>query len=80
MIKINRAIAAATIGGCPASASAMLDAIPADVVAALPSRLLAQLVDANWRLAEASKALANADAIADGGVWDARRQALRLLA
>lgn len=79
-IKVNRALALANIGRNPGSAQAMLDAIPADVVAALTARRLAQMLDAMWRLAGASKALAAHDAIAEGAIWDARTGRLRSIA
>lgn len=79
-IKVNRALSLASIGGCPGSAGDMLGAIPTAVIEALPSRLLAELLDANWRLAQRSKALANAEAVAEGAVWDARHQRLREVA
>lgn len=91
--KVNNALALSRIGGwtgsndhdtmqgpCHASALAMLDAIPDEVIAALPARLLAQLIDANWALAQQSKAIAAAEAIAEGAVWDARSQRLREIA
>lgn len=58
----------------------MLDAIPAEVVAALTSRQLAALLDAMWQTACASKALANREAIAEGAIWDARRGQMREIA
>ena len=61
----------------PASASSMLRAIPAEAVNALPARLIAQMIDANWRLASASKAIAARDALTEGGVWDEARGAMR---
>lgn len=73
-IKIKRALKLSTIGSCSGSAIAMLDAIPQSVVAALTSAQLADLIDANWRLAGASKAIAERDAVAEGAVWDARNQ------
>lgn len=79
-IKINRALAGAAIGRNPGSALDMLAAIPATVIDALPARLLAELLDANWSLAQASKALAHTDACAEGAIWDARRQQLREIA
>ncbi|GEK69788.1 hypothetical protein [Paracoccus denitrificans] len=71
--KVNRAVAMCSIGMHPESVAAMLRAIPEDVIAALPARLIAQLIDANWRLAGASKAIAAADAIREGCVWDAQQ-------
>jgi len=55
--KINRARKIAAIGDCHASFDAMLDAIPVAVIDRLSSRELAALIDANWRLARASKAI-----------------------
>lgn len=68
-IKINRAVAQSDVGQHPATATAMLAAIPADVIAALPSRLIAQMIDACDDLAATSKAIALRDALSDGGVW-----------
>lgn len=69
-IKVNRAVKMSAIGAHSISASAMLSAIPADVIASLPARLIAALLDSNWQLAQASKAIAIKDAVADGAVWD----------
>jgi len=77
--KISRAHKLAAIGNCPGSFEAMLAAIPLGVRRTLNSGQIALLLDANWQLACASKAIANADAIAEGGVWDHRRQAFREL-
>ena len=79
-IKINRAIAAARIGAHPACAHDMLEAIPAKIVKRLPARLLAEMLDANWALAQASKALANKETCEFGAVWDSRTQRLRDIA
>ena len=75
--KVNRALRLSAIGIHPASASAMLRAIPAEVIAATPARLIAQMIDANWRLASASKAIAARDALTNGGAWDEARGAMR---
>jgi hypothetical protein len=79
-IKVNRAVRISQIGRYPASASAMLRAIPAEVIDALPARLIAVLMDAQWETCQASKAIAEADAITEGAVWDARAQKLREVA
>lgn len=76
-IKVNRALALSDIGPCRASAAAMLDAIPRDVVAALPSHLIARLIDANWQMCQRTKAIADAEAIREGAVWDAARLEMR---
>ena len=70
-IKVNRALTQSKIGNHPASAAAMLQAIPADIIAALPARLLAQLLDAQWALASSSKAIATHEAVQEGIIWDA---------
>lgn len=70
-IKVNRALQSAAIGDCPRSAAAMLEAIPASVIARLTSREIAALLDANWRLALASKAQADREAVQTGAIWDA---------
>jgi len=76
-IKINRALRLADVGRYPASAAAMLAAIPAEVIAALSARHVASILDANWDLAQEAKALAEAAAIDNGIIWDARRQVSR---
>ena len=57
-IKITRAYKKSSIGSCPLSAQAMLEAIPDQIIAKLTSDELATLIDANWRLAQRSKAIA----------------------
>jgi hypothetical protein len=79
-IKINRALRASAIGGCPASAAAMLAAIPQSVLATASSRQIAELIDANWSLAQEAKALAERASIDQGAIWDARQQRLRDIA
>lgn len=79
-IKINRALSTSTIGTTPGAASDMLNAVPESIIAALPSRLLAELLDAQWALACRSKELANREAIDEGAMWDARGQRLVELA
>lgn len=79
-IKVNRAMSLASIGAYPESARAMLRAIPHIVVAALTAKQLAALMDANWTLAQASKAIAERAVIEDGGVWDATRGRFEALA
>lgn len=76
-IKVNRALRMSDIGAYPSSASAMLAAIPSSVIDRLPAREIAALLDANWRLAGKSKAIACADAIAEGMIWDAKGQCHR---
>ena len=78
--KIKRALEMSRIGRHPASADHMLAAIPDAVIAALPARLIAQLLDTNTTLARASKDIAIRDAIDEGAVWDSSRQALREIA
>ena len=73
-IKATRARKLSIIGDCPGSFDAMIQAIPDAVFDGLTSRQIALLVDANWRLAGASKAIAARSAIAEGGVWDVRRE------
>ncbi len=76
-IKINRAQALSTTGPYRATFAALLDAIPAPVVAALTAHQLAELIDANARLADASKAIATREICDNGFVWDSRRGASR---
>lgn len=79
-IKINRALRQSSIGTNPASASAMLAGIPASIIEAVTSRQLADLLDANWSLAQETKALAALAWIDEGAIWDARQQRLRDIA
>lgn len=69
-IKVNRAVKLSAIGSNPRSCAAMLNAILLEVIDALPARAIAKLLDANWQMACASKALAIREAIQDGAVWD----------
>jgi hypothetical protein len=78
-IKVNRALRQSKIGKHPASASAMLRAVPNSVVAKVSSRELAEMLDAMWSLAEKSKAIANSEAISEGAVWDSQKQEFREL-
>lgn len=79
-IKVNRALAQAEIGRNPASATHMLDYVPEALVAGLTARQLAAVLDTMWRACQDAKAIAARDAIAEGGIWDERRQTLRPLA
>jgi hypothetical protein len=79
-IKIERARKIAAIGSHPQSFARMLDSIPASVIEKLTARQLAGLIDANWRLAGASKRLAEEEAVANGVVWDYRRGHAREIA
>lgn len=71
--KINKARRLSEIGVYRESFSAMLAAIPDPVIEALTARQLADLIDANWRLAGASKRLAGEEAVVNGFVWDHNR-------
>jgi hypothetical protein len=75
-IKINRALRSAAIGRFPGSVAAMLGALPRGVIASVSSRVLADLLDAAWALAQESKAAALRDAIDEGAIWDSRRQVM----
>lgn len=79
-VKIARAKQLATIGPCHASFEAVIDAVPEATIAAISSRALAELADAIWRSWGETKAIAERDAIAEGGIWDARRETFRALA
>lgn len=79
-IKVNRAVRLASIGRYPASAAAMLSAIPDCLIVGLTARQIAVTMDANWDLAQASKALAAREIIENGFVWDARHGISRDLA
>lgn len=72
-IKINRAFAKSSIGAYPSSREAMLDYIPAGVIAALTSAQLADMLDAMWRACQDAKRIAAQDAVADGAIWDGQR-------
>lgn len=76
-IKIRRAMARADIGRYPGSATAMLDLIPTTVAATLTSAQLAIMLDAMWTACRRSKAIALADALDEGAIWDTRHQCLR---
>lgn len=69
-IKVNRAVKMSMIGAHTGCVQAMLAAIPAEVIDALPARAIAKLLDGNWQLAQASKALAIREALQEGAVWD----------
>ncbi len=79
-IKINRALRIADVGRFPGSASAMLDAIPSVVIAALTARPLALMLDGLWSTCREAKAIAAREACAEGVVWDAARRQLREIA
>lgn len=79
-IKVNRAIGMCALSNYPQSASAMLAEIPQDVIATLPARLIAKMIDANWNLAQKSKDIATRDAVEEGVIWDNRCQKLREIA
>ena len=79
-IKINRAQKLTSIGKYPGTWAALLAHVPAELRNTLTARQIAQTVDALWACAQASKAIADREAIADGGVWDARRQQFHDLA
>ncbi|MCK5930993.1 MAG: hypothetical protein KAG89_02390 [Fulvimarina manganoxydans] len=79
-IKIRRAISMSSIGSLVETRSAMLEAIPASVLATASSRQIADLLDANWALAQRSKASAAEAACDEGAIWDANRQRLREIA
>jgi hypothetical protein len=79
-IKINRALKASRVGRFPGSADAMLERIPASVVAHLTGAALAEMADAMWDACQESKIIAASDACNEGAVWDVRRGRLRELA
>lgn len=55
-IKVNRAVKLSAIGSHPGSAPAMLGAIPADVIATLPARLIAARdAIAEWMIWDAAQ-------------------------
>lgn len=67
--KIKRAFRAAKIGAHPASAQAMLAAIPADALRALTGNQLAQMLDALWGACQQAKAIAAHEAVEGGAIW-----------
>ena len=71
-IKINRAQAQSKWGNNAETFSAMLGHIPASAVEKLTSAELAELVDAMMVCAQASKAIAEREAIENGFVWDSQ--------
>ena len=73
MLKYMRTKSRSAIGIYHASFEAMWDNIPIEIKKALPSKMLAKLIDANWRLSSASKALATREIIENGFLWDAQR-------
>lgn len=76
-IKVNRALRLSKTGRYPASANAMLAHVPEAVIATIPGQQLAELIDAMWDCAQASKALAAREILAEGAIWDGQRQRLR---
>lgn len=80
IIKSNRVAKLCDLACYPNSYAAMVAAIPDAVWDALPARLIAELIEANWRLAGNSKALAAREALENGFVWDARRNCARDIA
>jgi len=77
--KINRAAKISMIGEYRESFCAMLDAIPQEVLSALPAQQIAALIDANYKLSKISKRIAEDDAVANGFVWDHARGCARNL-
>lgn len=67
--KITRARRLSAIGRYPASFAAMLDALPQCAIEGLSSKRLAELLDAMWSLAQASKQVALDDAARSGELW-----------
>ena len=76
-IKVNRAIAQSKIGSHTNSAAAMMLSIPSDIIAALPARLLAQLLDSQWALSAYSQEIATREAVQEGIIWDATQNRSR---
>lgn len=72
-IKLNRACGLSRVGVYPHTASSIIDAIPPDIVAALPARLLASLIDTIWARQIATKARHERDLIDEGYIWDSTR-------
>lgn len=79
-IKIDRARKLSSTGRYPATFDAMLGHVSPDIIAAVTGRDLATIIDDLSRASQAAKALANAEAITEGAVWDARQQRLREIA
>ena len=79
-IKIDRARRLSGAGAYPATCAAALANVPASIVAALPARMLAELIDAMSAAHQSGKALALREACDEGAVWDARDGLLREIA
>lgn len=79
-IKINRARKLSTTGKYPESFSAMLNHIPSRLIERLTSREIADMIDALWNASLKAKELQDAAIVAEGAVWDAKRQRLIELA
>lgn len=76
-IKITRALKVAGIANVPSMATAIRDAVPTSIVAALSSSQLAELyiaLNRHWGLAIAH---AEREAIVNGAVWDGKTGHLR---
>lgn len=71
-IKLSRARSLANTGRYPRTWEAVCATLPATITRTLTSRQLADLADAIAESWTATKALAEAGAVADGLVWDAR--------
>lgn len=79
-IKIERARKLSSTGAYPATFDAMLGHVSAEIVSSVTSRQLARIIDDLFVASQAAKAIAEADAITEGAIWDARQQRLREIA
>ena len=79
-VKVSRAINKSVIGECGGSAADMLHFVPAAVVGRLSSDELAMMLNGLWSACREAKALAMADALNKGAIWDVRRGTLRKIA
>lgn len=71
-IKLSNARTMAATGRYPQTWEAVLAVLPASTVTALTARQLAELADAVRASWDTTKALAEAEVVAEGLVWDAR--------
>ena len=69
-IKYERAKSLASTGVCHQTYYALSDHMPRAVYDALPARLVAEMMDGLFKLAQESKAIHAQEVIAEAGIWD----------
>lgn len=77
--KIDRAIAMSDYASHPGLHRAALSYIPAEAIAMLPARVLAQMIDKNVSSFRASQRIERQRICEEGHVWDERRYGAREL-